>query len=276
MKDENYMEEFKNLKSMKKFKESFGENPSCLCIDNPHLLVRFAGYLKEANNKSKVLFRGQTKDYDGKMIPSLFRVNNMNEEILERRYNAYNYLVGKLRNDTKLGRFQRKNDGAILQHYGIKTPWLDLVDNLYTAIWFATMCRTKKEPFEYIQRKNDQFGYIYFIRGDSKIKFCELREEHSSLSLRLHTQHGISVKRKDEPWKLPSLNEFIVGTVKFRINDSWKLSGHLFDTKFMFPSKTYDRTYNYLKKDKFTNWINYTEKKFKLSEGDLGKIDDYI
>lgn len=273
------MEEFQNLKSMKKFKINYNKKHSYLNINNPHLLVRFSGYLKLENNGSKVLFRGQTKDYYGTMIPALFRGDNIKEKILKHRYDAYNYLLRNLKSDTKLDRFHKKNDGAILQHYGIKTPWLDLVDNLYTAIWFATMERTEKEPFKFVERKNGEFGWIYFIkvkeRSDPKLKFCELREEHSSLSLRLHTQHGIAVRRKDEPWKLPCLKKFVVGTVKFRINDEWKLKGHLFDAKFMFPSILYDRTYNYLKKDQFSNLINETKNNFHLSDMELGKIDNY-
>ena len=278
----NYMENFTKLRQIKEFDIPYCQdkdtNRSYLYIENPHILVRFAGYLKLKNAGSKVLFRGQTKDY-GTMIPSLFRGDQINNTTLKNRYLAYNNLLKKLKNTYKSDRFKNGNVGAILQHYGIKTPWLDLVDNIYTAIWFATMKQTKEKPFKYVE--SDDFGWIYFIKikdkRDPELKFCDLREVHSSLSLRLHAQHGISVRRKNEAWNLSNrcLNDFVIATVKFPINDSWGLKGPLFDTKFIFPSADYDNTYKYLKQNKFTNLVNSIVDKFHISKGGLGEIDDY-
>jgi hypothetical protein len=279
----NYMKKFASLPNLKDFNIEYNRERQHLYLDDPRILVRFAGYLKKnimQKEQSKVFFRGQTKDY-GTMIPRLFRGHKITDITLKNRYSAYNDLLKKLKETYKSTRFKKGNVGALLQHYGINTPWLDLVDNVYTAIWFATMERGIGKAIEYVESDED-FGWIYFIKtklsDGTELKSCDLREVHSSLSLRLHAQHGISVRRKGAVWNLKNrcLNDFVVATVKFPNNDNWKLKGHLFDTKFMFPSTLYDHTYTYLKKDRFTELINSITRKYHLSDGELGEIDDYI
>jgi len=257
---------------------------SYLYLDTPHILALFAGYLKKnllETAKSHVFFRGQTNDY-GTMIPRLFR-GNITLNQLEKRILAYKKLINELPKTYEASRFQKESVGAILQHYGIKTPWLDLVDNLYTAIWFATKepKRASGKPIEYINSKKE-FGWLYFIRtkinNKSELKWYDLREEQSSLSLRLHVQHGISATRENVNWNLSNrcLNDFVVALVKFPNNKDWSLEGSLFSTKFIFPSKKIDNTYKYLKKKKFTNLINSIINEYQLEEGELGKINEYI
>lgn len=283
----NYMKKFTKLGTIEPYKIPYCRDKnidrSYLYIEDPNILVRFAGFLKShqeiIKTDSKVFFRGQTKNY-GPMIPRLFRGCGIDNITLEKRYRAYNDLLKELKKKYKSTRFKKGNVGALLQHYGINTPWLDLVDNVYTAIWFATMTRTKKMPYKYVE-SNEDFGWIFFIKikqsGDPELKYCNLREDHSSLSLRLHAQHGISVRRKGTAWNLINrcLNDFVVATVKFPNNDNWKLKGQLFDTKFMFPNSLHDNTYKYLKYDRFKNLIKQSTEKFDLTEGDLGEIDEY-
>lgn len=209
------------------------------------------------------------------MIPSLFR-EDITKELFKSRYSAYKELITSIQNDFKKQRFKKDSVGPLLQNYGIKTPWLDLVANLYTAIWFATH-NPKNE------KTKPKFGWIYFIRtkldNGAELKYYDLKEEQSSLSLRLHVQHGLSATRKDPAWNFNNrcLNDFVVATVKFRNNDKWKLEGPLFEKKYMFPSELYDSTYRYLKGNKkFINIINDITNKYDLSDGELGRIYEYI
>ena len=284
------MEKFALLKYLtKKFKIEYSQDTNTkrpyLYLEEPRILARFAGYLKKnlwTNAKSEVFFRGQTND-NGTMMPSLFR-DDITFEQLQRRYAAYDELITKLPGIFSARRFQKESVGALLQHYGVKTPWLDLVDNLYTAIWFATKepKRASEKPIEYIDSKKE-FGWIHFIRtkcsDDSELIWHDLRRKQSSLSLRMHSQHGISATRSDDTvWNLTNrcLNEFVVASVKFPNIGVCNLKGHLFDTMYMFPSTFFDNTYKYLKKDKFTSLIKSITDKYHLAEGELGKINDYI
>jgi hypothetical protein len=119
------------------------------CDELPHLeicdlplLAGFTGYLKSQCFKrdecSRVFYRGQIKNYD--LIPSLFRdydgIATDNARI-ELRLRAYNKLVQRTSSLYDAYRFRREDLNPILQHYGIRTPWIDLVNNIFVAIWFA-------------------------------------------------------------------------------------------------------------------------------------------
>ena len=72
-------------------------------------------------------------------VPSLFRDVNgkqCDDDELDKRWSTYKNALKGL-NALDGTRWRRPNLGAVVQHYGIRTPWLDVVDNLYTAIWFA-------------------------------------------------------------------------------------------------------------------------------------------
>ncbi|HUV79319.1 MAG TPA: FRG domain-containing protein, partial [Candidatus Bathyarchaeia archaeon] len=196
----NYMEDFVSLLKKRKVSDipciilDAKTKQSYLCIEDPHILVMLVGYLKKKlweTEKSHVFFRGQ-EDFRS-VIPRLFREEFRGEltlKRLENRYSAYDKLINELPDYSKKERFKKESAGAILQHYGIKTPWLDLVDNLYTAIWFATKKEnggTQGKKIEYIE-SGEKYGWIYFIKcnNGSELNWCDLRKEQSSLSLRLH------------------------------------------------------------------------------------------
>ncbi len=67
---------------------------------------------------------------------------------------------------SRQSRFKIDIGGAIFQHYGIRTPWIDLVDNLFIAIWFAATERSESEPYFYKRSKQD-YEFIYFIQVET-------------------------------------------------------------------------------------------------------------
>src|SRR5439155_13911771 len=97
-------------------------------------------------------------------------------------------------------RFGRPHLPALLQHYGVRTSWLDVVDNLYVAIWFATHTRSGGA---WTGKSSGDYGWLYFISttySTSCLTVVDFRDSHHHLSTRPHAQHGLSVTRSDNKW----------------------------------------------------------------------------
>lgn len=278
---EKFITDRRKLKSYSVLKYESGAPRPYLFIEQPEILAGFAGYLKvqclKKDPKTKVFCRGQVNDYAS--IPSLFRGKNLSDDHLQRRLAAYNELVDKTKNLYNASRFQQENIHPIFQHYGLKTPWLDLVDNVFVALWFATQkyFGEKNGNKAHYKTSRNKFGHIYFYATTPKTEYFDLREEYSSLSLRLHVQHGISITRKKTKWTLAnrSLDDHLVATVKFPNRKEWRPSGQIFSTKFLFPSTELDNTYKYLKKEKFRELLSEITDEYHIGEGELGSVADF-
>lgn len=268
----------------------------CIYIEDPLLLFRFSGELKHKLGNPKkaynIFFRGQTNDYP-QFVPRIFRRISGSKNNLKSRLDAYRELTSNLYHKTRQSRFENEIGGAVLQHYGIRTPWIDLVDNLFIAIWFATMERSELEPYFYERSKQD-YGFIYFIQVETPsnsanqeivegrlTRWCDLRRTTNSLSLRPHNQGGIFFSKKGIDETNFDISEFIKAIVKIPIKEikEWKkfLTNleYLYSMDFMFPNTINDNTYKSLGSSKITSYIKYIEKRYKLVENELGKIDRY-
>ena len=108
-----------------------------LKTDSPIILARLAAVVRQAcrkqDQKAVLLCRGQIKP-SFQMRPRLFRCSDNGVKQLLRAQERVSELV----QGHGLKRFGRPDLPALLQHYGIATAWLDCVDNLFVAIWFAT------------------------------------------------------------------------------------------------------------------------------------------
>lgn len=278
---EKFIQDRSNLNSYSGLKFISRAQRPYISIDHPEILAGFAGYLKvqclKNNSNTKVFCRGQRNDYAS--IPSLFRGAQLTENRLQQRLEAYNSLVSRTKTLFNASRFQKENINPIFQHYGIKTPWLDLVDNIFIAIWFATNIffdENKGKPAHY-KTSDQQDGHLYFYQTSAETEYFDLREGHFSLSLRLHAQHGISMTQKNDPWTLSnrSLDEHIVATVKIPNILEWRLSGEIFSSKFLFPSPDLDNTYKYLKKGKFKELLCKIQEEYSLEKDELGNITNF-
>jgi hypothetical protein len=277
---EKFFEDRKRLKFISKVLYVQSSPRPYLHIEDPEVLAGFAGYMKsqcfKKNKNSEVFFRGQNRD--DQCIPSLFRdiptITTTDERVML-RYQAYKELVDETSTLYNAYRFKSKDIDPIFQHYGIRTPWIDLVDNIFVAIWFATKqhnvsCTGVAEFLDSMEK----FGWIYFFSVDDSTQVYDLRKKHSSLSLRLHVQHGISVTKKVQKWDLENRNfdNQIIGLVRFPNNKKWRLNNYLFSTRFLFPEESFDNTYKYLKMAKFTKLLEKINKKYSLASEELGKI----
>jgi len=113
----------------------------------PRIPVRFIGVARivgeakrEAHPTSHVFVRGQIENYHA-MRASLFRVVPVDEDSLR---SAEIEFAQRLSERINVARFKAPNLGGLLQHYGFRTSWLDVLDNLFVAYWFAGHRITEK------------------------------------------------------------------------------------------------------------------------------------
>jgi hypothetical protein len=251
-------------------------------IENPTVLARFAAHIKQTvyrKNNGWVYCRGQCTHHKS-MIPKLFRGNNK-KYTASTLLDAQNTLMKKIKINFDMKRFQNKKLPALLQHYGIKTSWLDLVDNLYIAIWFATNSMKPGETKGSLVMKKspNDYGWIYFITNsvlsNAELISVDLRTIHHSLSVRPHAQHGISVTKDSKLWnnKNRDLKDFVVATVRVPVSDKWHLCGYMASPDYLFPNSSIDNTLKILRQRKLIDIIDKVETKYKLTEGSLGSIN---
>jgi FRG domain len=110
-----------------------------LHVTDPHTLTQAAGYLKHVKAHEEqfaVFYRGQSRLYSG-LVPSLFRgLKRQGTEC--KRVAELNKYIDNMRRNTKVLRpVPEYAHEPLLQHYGVNTTWIDLVDNIWIALWFA-------------------------------------------------------------------------------------------------------------------------------------------
>ena len=102
---------------------------------------------------------------------------------------------------------------ALCQHYGLHTRWLDIVDHIQTALWFA-YDRTYVDDMRE-QRFDEDVGYIYIIAvpdDEAKVKIIDLREKPSQF-LRPHTQQAFAMRTTNSSKELGKLSAYQVATL---------------------------------------------------------------
>jgi hypothetical protein len=236
-------------------------------VTTPHALARAVGYIKYAGNaQGPVLFRGQNQLYPT-MLPALFRgVKNAGP-----MYNRIGALK-KYVQDVKaagafLGNTPEYTFEAILQHYGIRTRWLDLVDNFWTALWFACQqARSTGKLGEYLHfsPSSTEFAYVVLLQGgperldpkrpgvavSDQTTIIDLRRAAPSTFLRPHAQHAMLMCRNSYDSGPESMNlaAFVVGIIRVKtaLARSWLGTGELTSTHHVFPPPVYDDGYHSL------------------------------
>lgn len=255
-----------------------------LCIERPSTLAAFLAFCSGQSTNARTFLRGCTENYTT-AYPSLFRENSDVAPQCEqrRRWNAYKHALAGIR---KLNgsRWRRKDLGAVLQHYGVRTPWLDVVRNLYTAIWFATHDLTGSGLHGVAKPARTEHFWISFYRrqtgtAEERLRVKDLSAHHSSLHVRPHAQHGLSLSMQPDDIELPhpyqDFNKFRIAQVRIPNGGKWKLSGHMFSTAFLFPSVELDDSLRRLSTAAVQDLIEDACARFKLPPGALGKISGY-
>ncbi|MDR6221303.1 FRG domain-containing protein [Deinococcus soli (ex Cha et al. 2016)] len=244
-------------------------------VNDQHALVQAAGYVKylvAQSNNQNVYYRGQAQIYN-QLLPSLYRgvkgIAGMTSktEIL-------NKVVANLKESQ--GIFTKMPDLVIeplLQHYGIQTTWLDLVDNIWIALWFAchkSVSAGKDGKYLNFEKRvarreadGDKYVYIYLISTDlskakaihpgvwkgKKTELVDLRLAAPSIFLRPHAQHGLLFRNLGIPGgRSADYSSSIAGILRIHLLDAldWLGDGRLLDTHSLFPPAAYDNGYRIL------------------------------
>ena len=169
---------------------------------------------------------------------------------------------------------------------GIRTPWLDVVDNLYTAIWFAVHDFETRDTLRVAVRSEHEWGWISFYVGQrqrpkqSKLVAQDIVGEQSSRHFRPHAQQGLSLAmQKDDasgPSKAQDFIDYRIAQIRFPNSKRWKLRGHMFSTRFLFPAPEYDDSLKQLGRPAVANILDEACNEHGLDEGTLGHVAHYM
>lgn len=258
-------------------------------VSTVHALNQLIGHAKFNNEAyGNVFYRGECKLHPS-LKPSLFRNVKHSEKSTDRLCR----LIQKIVDDEKM-RKQLKIDGqqfeivkykieGLLQHYGIPTRFIDVVDNHWIALWMglnrAEKLKQFNHYFHYEERTipmvelaknitfddNDLFQHILLIAvpfpkqrilngiqtSDNYIE-VDLRQALPSIFLRPHAQHGFVLRRKvhndgrgTDAYDMASA---VIGIIKMRIDRvrEWIGRGELLTQNNLFPPPAYDYGYDLL------------------------------
>ncbi len=218
--------------------------PKDNCELNEYLITDLRGFnlasglirntLKNAN--ARVIYRGQDRDYP--LLPCLYRTCRNSEEI-EILENRLDEVLGMI-SDVFYPSGTAEEREVVCQHYGMPTRFLDVTDNIHTALWFAydrTMVKDRAVL------STDDMGYINILavpNDMNQVKVLDLRDQPSRY-LRLHTQQAFAMKKADpgeDKGLYTSFNvaKFMIPRPLLRL---WSNHDNI-PYEYMFPSKTMD------------------------------------
>lgn len=243
-------------------------------------LIQALGYVKYKHPGKRIFYRGQhhlycdKKDENGICLfqPALFRGTGRDAENRTKRNRHLVDLISEFRKKNR--RFASPEDfvdstiEGLLQQYGIPTSWIDVVDNIWVALWFAcfhsdntvkvfSKTVTGRFPREFIHmvRRNPDsereqnplgsFAYIFLLgeKSDTRTEILDLREKIPSDFIRPHVQHGLLIRQLSKQKKpAPNMFNLIHGIIRIRLVDAlkWLGEGGILTPENMMPPPNYD------------------------------------
>lgn len=244
-------------------------------VNSSHVLIQAAGYLKHnlaLIEGMGVYFRGQTRLYD-EITPSLFRgIGNNSNKIPQRRDKIDELIDSIYSAGDALRSVDRRCAEPLLQHYGVRTTWLDVVDNIWVAIWFACNDAISYRRGEYLHFEpripdfyrsgEPEYAYVLLIASanqpadglpghfaSERSETVDLRIAAPSHFVRPHAQHGLLVRRLSKTSRAVSdMSPLHVGTIRIDLPAAleWLGSASTLTTHSLFPPAYYDYGYREL------------------------------
>jgi hypothetical protein len=279
-----------DTKHVDQYKFANGHEAPIFEVDSMHGLNQIIGHAKFTNrNFGQVFYRGQCKLYD-KLLPSLFRGCKKTSSVTGELKKTINRIISdkQLSNDLKVSASEKelseiKIEG-ILQHYGLPTRYLDLVDNHWVALWMGNNRyeekKIKNKYCHFIHREilfedkecgiytsstnlDELYQYIILLAvpystsnsegisiSDNHI-LTDLRQALPSVFLRPHAQHGLVIRKRVS--RETNVDDYdmasdVVGILKLRIDkvSRWLGDGQMLTQNNLFPPAGYDCGYDIL------------------------------
>jgi hypothetical protein len=252
-----------------------------LDVSEPAVLANFYAFCKgtRSDRLRSVFLRGQNQPYPT-LIPSLFRLSSSSS--VPQRWAAYREFLQQLPECVRGTRFTKDNFGAVLQHYGFRTPWLDVVDDLHAAIWFALhKCECVGSKCVY-RPTTDTHGWVVVIEAppSGHVQVQDLREVQSSRNTRCNAQQGYSLAMQcddvNKPHAEQNFMDSVVGIVQIPNNARWRVRGFRSSQSFFFPPACLDDTYRQLLESKVAALAEQVEKTHGLEVSTLGRVIQYV
>lgn len=213
----------------------------------------------------RVFFRGQPELYGTVFSPSAYRhVKTTKIGALNNKIDA---LVEKLQNSlTDLKKLPLSVVEGVFQQYGLRSRWIDAVDNIWIALWFAChRCWTTENGDLHYERrdfrrekKSLQYAYILVLEVDLQgavkpgnggyyrnagFECVDLRRALPSYYIRPHMQHGVLLRQMSGHGKV-MVNEagLIKGVIKIDLQDAlkWLGQGDSLSVGSLFPPPHFD------------------------------------
>lgn len=241
-----------------------------------HSFIQAAGYLKHTRAKKAnkgVFFRGQTELFP-EFSPTLLRGITQGPPC-QRRLDAIGKFLVDLDASGKAMRavplFCRE---ALLQHYGIKTTWIDVVDNMWIALWFAchnALTTGRSNEYLHFEKRfpepgdptTEKYAYVILLESayfspleaqhgnwkDDKSETIDLRISAPSQFVRPHAQHGLLVRRlSNSGLPVCDFSSLIVGVIRVDLMTAldWLGSASTLSAHSLFPPAFYDYGYREL------------------------------
>lgn len=276
------------------------KRPPTLLVKSYRALVRVIGfYWYQSEN---VLLRGQEQCF-GSLQASAWRPLTSSTPTLPMQLDGF---LQRFRQAIKFDRapLHAYTTEPLLQHYGLRTRWLDLVDSIPHALFFAIYQCTKspfaddKKPFAddkkpciktYIPCPSGK-GVIYiintgrldpFLDADGKPvpglyktdwggQICDLRRSKPSLALRPHAQHGWLCRPDDAN---NNMWDRILARVFFdkSVARSWLGGATSLSRESLFPPPSWDDVFDRLLRHDVTSFLAQE----RSSGIDIGIVSTY-
>lgn len=247
-----------------------------LQINSLQSLIQVLGYqkFKLADKGCRIVYRGQTtlynigNDENGRFLfqPSALRK--------VKRVAALTYAKSRIKNQIGVLRkmvpcfasIEKFSDAVLeglLQQYGIPTTWIDAVDNIWIALWFACYRsdnsvfigkNPERRAFWHMIRRNplsekseNRFAYVFVLGADAKdAELIDLRSELPSNYIRPHAQHGVLIRTRGV--KSINMCSLVKGIVRVRLEDAldWLGDGGMLRPEAIVPPPNYDSGFTML------------------------------
>lgn len=281
-------------------------------VSDPNALTQLIGWLKFTADGGQVLYRGQAR-----MFPTMFAsglrgsngaaISDAERASLAEAIGSYvtqiagagcqceegpfSYgsahrcieTIARGRAGPLVGGTYRAVAEPLLQHYGIRTRWLDVVDNIWIALWFA--CHTqstaglrhafhaRRSPdSERVAAERSSTGqasesqtpmaYVAVIDTGSlrptgipgylighEARIVDLRYAVPSVYVRPHAQHGLLVApAKLQAGEDGALTQHVAAYIEITLNDAlaWLGSGMMTSPFVLFPPAASDHGFRRL------------------------------